>query len=63
MIGNSLSNNNLHPVESSNDFKLFTNLQNIWTNEKFCKELLQYDENTINAVINKIEIRVKNNLI
>ncbi len=60
LIGNNLSNTSTNQVENTNDFKLFTNLHMIWTNEKFCKELLQYEENTINAVITKIEIRVNN---
>jgi hypothetical protein len=59
IIGNNLSNPNTNMVENTNEFKLFTNLQMIWTNEKLCKELLQYDENIINAVMTKIEIRVK----
>ena len=59
IIANNLSNQTAIQVENTNDFKLFTNLQKLWTNEKFCKELLQYEENTINAVITKIEIRVK----
>ncbi len=55
------NNNNQPSVENTKDFKLFENLQKIWMNEKFCKELLKYDENTINAVISKIEKRVKLN--
>lgn len=62
IIANNISNPSTNQVENTNDFKLFTNLQKIWTNEKFCKELLQYEENTINAVTTKIEIRVKKNL-
>lgn len=60
VINNNFSNPSTNLVENTNDFKLFADLQKIWTNEKFCKELLQYEENIINSVITKIEIRVKN---
>lgn len=53
-----LSNLNVSHVENSNEFKLFENLQKLWSNEKFSRELLSYDEKTINAVISKIEKRV-----
>lgn len=57
-INSSNLSNNLSNIENSNEWRLFNNLEKIWTNEKFCKELLSYDENTIDAVITKIEKRV-----
>jgi len=57
-INSSNLSNNLSNIENSNEWRLFNNLEKIWTNEKFCKELLSYDENTIDSVITKIEKRV-----
>ncbi len=53
-----LYNLNFNSVEHSNEFKLFEKLNKLWTNEKFSKELLNYDEETINLVMEKIEKRV-----
>ena len=54
-----LNNINSSQQENSTESKLFDLLQKLWKNEKFCKELLPYDETTISAVINKLEKRVK----
>lgn len=58
------SNNNYikeftHSLSFTNNQKLINNLQKIWTNEKFCKGLLKYEEDFVSEVIDLIEKREK----
>ncbi len=49
------SNQEINSIE----IKLIQNIERIWRNEKFCKDLLKFDEEIISEIVEKIEQRVK----
>jgi hypothetical protein len=55
---NSYFNKNSQEINTM-EIKLIQNMERIWRNEKFCKDLLKFDEEIISEIVEKIEQRVK----
>lgn len=45
--------------DSSIEIKLIQNMERLWRNEKFCKDLLKFDEEIVSEIVEKLEKRVK----
>ena len=53
---------NRNNQDTTIEFKLLQNLEKLWRNEKFCKDLLKFNEDIVSEIIEKLEKRVKINL-